>query len=612
MLLSLSKKGIVTMVLQALSGGLKVPLHYVTEQTLGREIWRDGYLSFNSRVYEFALSVFFGALSLFVSPLWFAGDLLGALVEGDAPFDDRVQLPSTPRMGSQTTYFGPSLSTYQNTSDPNYCQHSDWGKQKEKMRAERKRTFAPASELHTDNDFDTICNSPNYREGNKVRIAIEMADVYLGTSFSDLTHYVSVIDRLRSRGLVPVVSLQHFEPLLGIDRSAETANLFDEFTALATDALRGSVLQENILSYNTEVKGVDILTDVGFNRICRDIQDMGANTLRFSVEMADIYPEGVQSGPSETAMQKYMNVAQKLRDRGIIPMVTLHHFVTPLDENGLPIFESESSIEKFAEYAGFIYEHMKEHVDVFYTFNEANVNANMNYILGEFPSGEMGNIFKSARVCQNMYKAHLAAYNRIHSLDTNNRAVVGMTHQALRFVPSSRWNFIARITCYVMTYFFHESFMQFATNHKNSFDVLGVQFYARPMIGGVIPDSIAHEGQEMEEALQHRYDPEGLFPLLEEIGHELPALPLIVTETGTPRDDLKNDYYRKSLAAFSRAQQNSDKVIGYMPWSIRNNFEWAHGASPDCNFGIAHIPAAMTTLRNFFRPLTHSPQNTVI
>src|ERR1700694_1362962 len=57
-------------------------------------------------------------------------------------------------------------------------------------------------------------------------------------------------------------------------------------------------------------------------------QSLGINALRLSVEWSRVEPsEGVWD---EEALKRYRGMLQALRERGIRPFVTLHHFTTPL------------------------------------------------------------------------------------------------------------------------------------------------------------------------------------------------------------------------------------------------------------------------------------------
>jgi len=81
--------------------------------------------------------------------------------------------------------------------------------------------------------------------------------------------------------------------------------------------------------------------------------------------------------------------------------------------------------------------------------------------------------------------------------------------------------------------------------------------------------------------------PEGLYKLLSAVKKY--NLPVLITENGicTEDDDLKWDYIREHLAQISRAISEGVEVIGYIYWSLIDNFEWDKGFDP--RFGLVHI-----------------------
>jgi len=77
-------------------------------------------------------------------------------------------------------------------------------------------------------------------------------------------------------------------------------------------------------------------------------QSLGVNALRLSVEWSRIEPqEGVWS---QEALTRYRAMLMGLRERGIRPFVTLHHFTNPLWFESKRAFESPESVPLFERY----------------------------------------------------------------------------------------------------------------------------------------------------------------------------------------------------------------------------------------------------------------------
>ena len=459
---------------------LKAPLHTWTESLLER-----GDPS-SSAMWEVARrSAQVAALMLSV-PFWLAGDMAEALAIGNAPFADVTLAEEVRPLDRPLDIQGFSVSTYQNSSNPEFCRGSDW-----------------YSHIHT---------------------------------------------------------------------------LFGEDQASA------------------QFKGVGLLTEQGREMVAYAVIHANGSAIRFSVEWADVRSE--DGSIDEAALQKYIELAQFFNEKGIQPIITLHHFVTPLDSEGRSLLETKAGANEYVTYATAVIRELAPYVTHFMTFNEPNVNAIENYILGDFPAGGVARMWQASDVTHRMLAAHERVYDAVREVRCadGDPPRIGITHQALTFLPTSRWNYLARITSFVMTYCFHESFMRWSESHQNSFDLVGVQFYTTPLIGGIIPDSTCREGEEMVESMRFRLFPEGILAVLREMGRRLPGKPLVVTETGTAgensvaepndMDERRRRYMSRSMRAVTQAIREGIPMVGYMPWTLFDNIEWHHGFSRAHGFGL--------------------------
>jgi beta-glucosidase len=67
------------------------------------------------------------------------------------------------------------------------------------------------------------------------------------------------------------------------------------------------------------------------------------------------------------------------------------------------------------------------------------------------------------------------------------------------------------------------------------------------------------------------------------------GVPLFVTENGIATNDetLRYDFVSQHLASLAAAVKNGVQVIGYLYWSLIDNYEWALGMAP--HFGLAAV-----------------------
>ena len=68
-------------------------------------------------------------------------------------------------------------------------------------------------------------------------------------------------------------------------------------------------------------------------------------------------------------------------------------------------------------------------------------------------------------------------------------------------------------------------------------------------------------------------------------------LPILITENGvcTRDENLREEFIREHLAYVVKALGENIPVIGYLHWSLMDNYEWAEGYGP--RFGLAHADA---------------------
>ncbi|NJN44872.1 MAG: glycoside hydrolase family 1 protein [Anaerolineae bacterium] len=113
--------------------------------------------------------------------------------------------------------------------------------------------------------------------------------------------------------------------------------------------------------------------------------ESGQTAHRLSIEWSRVQP--TPDRWDEDAIDHYRQMVRGLRERGMTPMVTLHHFTDPLwlyERGGW----TKDISDKFAKYTEKITEALKEYVSQWCTLNEPNVYAAMGYVLGDFSSRE--------------------------------------------------------------------------------------------------------------------------------------------------------------------------------------------------------------------------------
>jgi beta-glucosidase len=277
----------------------------------------------------------------------------------------------------------------------------------------------------------------------------------------------------------------------------------------------------------------------GYTMALQDVQllaDMNLDVYRFSIEWARIEPQ--RDVIDEDALAHYDEVIDALIDAGIEPMITVHHFSSPVwvDDPRIPGCGDGPTdthlcgwehaeggpliIEEIAEHARLLGERYGDRVDDWATVNEPINYLLASYGLGEFPPGRgllLPNFEGFMDVVRSYVGAHVAIYDALKEADTIDAdgdgvaASVGFTLNVAEWVPardnlpSDNPDDIAAAdrVRYAYHYVFVESLRQgrfdstldqvFDEEHADwagKLDWLGVQYYSRISVSadrGVIP-----------------------------------------------------------------------------------------------------------------------------
>jgi beta-glucosidase/6-phospho-beta-glucosidase/beta-galactosidase len=157
------------------------------------------------------------------------------------------------------------------------------------------------------------------------------------------------------------------------------------------------------------------------------LKKMNVTAHRFSLEWAVIEPEPGKLDHKAIAL--YRNFIQELKNGGIEPYVTLHHFVLP---EWFGDFEKLEDIELFVTHSLKMIE-LFPMVKNWMTFNEPAVYALQTRIRGVFPPGRK-NLPEAAQVLRNLLIAHCKIYKEAKA-KFGDKVQIGITHQWLNFEP---------------------------------------------------------------------------------------------------------------------------------------------------------------------------------
>jgi beta-glucosidase len=349
-------------------------------------------------------------------------------------------------------------------------------------------------------------------------------------------------------------------------------------------------------------------TREGRRQITDKLQELGVNSYRLSIEWSQIQPE--EGKWNEVNLQVYVNLCKHLRDHGITPMITLHHFSEPLWFHKKGSFEKEENIDYFIQFAGKVFPPLtqsyrgKPLVEHFCTINEPAIEAFSRFVRGAFSPGAFLNFKRAAHFLKGALKAHCLAYNVLKE-SAPESVKIGIVHQYLKFVPTNPLLF--PITSY-MTRLVNDASLNFFSTGKFEFkmpfvnvtdhtlpkpktDFIGLQYYARAVIGMLGPTGYHAPMTQMPIC----EDPEGLYEAIIQT-HKAYQAPVIVTENGISTHDAgqRSRYLLRALYAAQRAAEviGTSNFLGYYLWCFSDNFEWDMGMKPQA-FGAFSLDGKM-------------------
>jgi len=320
---------------------------------------------------------------------------------------------------------------------------------------------------------------------------------------------------------------------------------------------------------------------------------LGHNAHRLSVEWSRIEPE--EGKFSEEALKHYAEVLLALRIRGIEPVVTLHHFTNPQWLADLGGWMNKRSVSYFLRFSERVVRALAEHVHFWITVNEPTIYFSHAYILGVWPP-QGTSVPKGLIVKEHLAEAHIKAYKMIHRLYQEKglpNPAVSISQHMQAFEPCTP-SLKNKFAAFLRHRWFNLGLIDQFVRHK-ALDFIGINYYSRQLVelkkwglADLVEDVCAGGHHPVKKnSLGWDIYPEGLGDLLLKLKKY--KLPVMVTENGicTSEDALRWEFIAGHLRHIHRAMEQGVPVIGYLYWSLLDNFEWDKGFGP--RFGLIDV-----------------------
>lgn len=322
-------------------------------------------------------------------------------------------------------------------------------------------------------------------------------------------------------------------------------------------------------------------------------KELNHNAHRISVEWSRIEPE--KGKFSSEALEHYKNVILSLKERGIEPVVTLHHFTNPVWFADLGGWLNKDAVKYFLRFTDKIVDALSENVRFWVTVNESNVYVYYSYIKGDWPPQERS-LLKARRVEGNLLAAHIKAYRLIHDIYRRKNldpVYVSIARNLQAFVPCAP-TLKNKLGVYLRNRCFNLGFLG-RLARRNLLDFIGINYYSRQLVDvegwgfNNLMSDVCNKDHDPRRKNSMGWDiyPEGLYNLL--LGLKKYDLPVFILENGicTADDNLRWEFIVEHLKSINRAMVQGVEVLGYIYWSLMDNFEWDKGFGP--RFGLIEI-----------------------
>lgn len=314
------------------------------------------------------------------------------------------------------------------------------------------------------------------------------------------------------------------------------------------------------------------------------VKNMGLNCYRFSLEWARIEPE--QGRFSNAMLDHYKAMIDGCRQRGLTPFVTFNHFTTPRWFAARGGWGRDDAPALFARYCDVAARHLADAIGYATTLNEPNLTGKLQDLLPGDLLGKDRAMAAAAAVASGSTAFNAGNGLYVPDPDRFQAHLLAAHQQGKAAIKAVRSNLPVGVSLAIFDdqAVSRNSLRDAKREHyygawlraARTDDFVGIQNYERSMWTdkGKLPPPA---GSRLNSMGAEVYPPS--LAGVARYAHEATGVPVVVTEhgVGTEDDSIRQWLIPRALAELKRAMDEGVPVLGYIHWSLVDNFEWVFG-----------------------------------